>query len=60
MWHDLKEIKPSAEWRVQVGAFSDWLQRVAEYTFHPWSRRELAPVYPTAVHDAGEESATPP
>jgi hypothetical protein len=60
MWHDLKEIKPSAEWRVQVGAFRDWLQRVAEYTFHPWSRRELAPVYPTAVHDAGEESATPP
>ena len=60
MCYDLQEITTSGGWNVRPAAFREWLQRVAEYTFHPWSRRELAPFHPTAVHGAGEESAAPP
>jgi len=59
IWYDLQEITTSGQWNVRPVAFRDWLQRVAEYTFHPWSRRELATFHPTAVHGAGEESAAP-
>ena len=39
--NDLSHLDYEPTSRLRVAAFTDWLPRVADYTFHPWRPRDL-------------------